>query len=320
MSSLSNLPYGSILDYWSEKLSDNPYRTKFLLTKVIEIFTFQSHSRSNRKEFMFRFTDFQEPINNFIPENPLLSIVIPAYIKTEKDKNDLTKLLESINKQTNLPYKVIVIDDYSPTNYLYPNNIISIKLPKNLGPAVARNLGKKIALNEKSDIIAFTDVDCILSDNWVETIISKFIKQKQYHILSGNTISFDKNWFGTYHNINGTLNGRKFKNCEKLLYGTTANLAITKEVAMSVDFSKNFPIAAGEDIEFCFKANKNGFAIKHINTMIVYHNFGYNNNFWNNLKQFRKQFKKYGQGEQILLKLIPEYYSYFDKTEEIPVM
>jgi len=36
-----------------------------------------------------------------------------------------------------------------------------------------------------------------------------------------------------------------------------------------------------------------------------------------NLKRFREQFKKYGQGEKYLLKEIPNYYDYFDRTEEI---
>jgi GT2 family glycosyltransferase len=200
-----------------------------------------------------------------------------------------------------------------------PTNLLFVGNKTNSGPAKARNLGKKIALENNSDIIAFTDTDCILSENWIETIINSFQNKKEFQILSGNTVSFDKNWFGVYHNLNGTLNGRKFKNSENLLYGTTANLAITKEVAQNIDFSEDFPLAAGEDIEFCFRANQAGFAITHIPQMIVFHNYGYANNLLKSLKLFYCQFKRYGQGEVTLLQKVPEYYAYFDKTEEIYV-
>jgi len=316
MSTLSNLPYGIILDYWYEKLKGKPYRNKFLLTKTVEVFTFKSHSGNGVSKH--NYFDFPKPIQNTVPDNPKVSIVIATHVKSEKDKQDLSNLILSIEKQTMQPNEVIIIDDCSPIIFTFPNNLKVERLPKNTGPAKARNIGKKIALEIGSDIIAFTDTDCILSENWISTIRQSFSEDKDFQILSGDTPAFDQGWFGTYHNINGTLNGRQFKNSEKLLYGTTANLAVTKEVAELIDFNENFPIAAAEDIEFCFKANKQGFAIKYLPTMTVFHNFGYNGQFLMNLKRFRQQFKKYGQGERILLKEIPNYYAYFERTNEIP--
>lgn len=316
MSSLSNLPYGKILDYWYEKLKGKSYRYKFLITKTIEVFTFKSHSNniSNRHNYF----EFPVSIKNIIPENPKLSIVIPTFIETAKDKQDIAALLQSINDQIQKPHKVIIIDDTSPITYTFPEAINVYQLKQNSWPAKARNIGKKIALDYNSDIIAFTDTDCILSNNWTETITQSFIERRELQILSGNTLAYDRNWFGTYHNINGTLNGRKLKNSENLLYGTTANLAITKQVTQNIDFNEEFPMAAGEDIEFCFKANQQGFKIKHIPTMTIFHNFGYQKNLIKNIIQFRRPFKKYAQGEKVLLKIIPNYYTYFDKTEEIP--
>jgi len=315
MSSLSNLPYGKILDYWFEKLKGRPYRFKFLITKTVEVFTFKSQSgRYNNK---FQFVNFPKPLKNNILKNANISIVIPTYIKSEKDKKDIQNLLESINKQSLKPKKVIIVDDCSPIDFQFPKDIIVHRLSQNSGPAKARNIGKQIAIEKQTDIIAFTDTDCILAEKWIETISKSFIHHKNYQILSGNTTSYDRHWFGEYHNINGTLNGRKLKNIDQLLYGTTANLAITKEVASKIDFNENFSFAAGEDIDYCFRANKNGFAIMHISNMTICHNYGYNGSFLKNLKMFRHQFKKYGQGERILLKEIPEYYAYFDMTEEI---
>lgn len=316
MSSLSNFPYGKILDYWYEKLSGKPYRYKFLLTKAVEVFTFKSHhGKGSNKHYC---SDFPIPIKNSVPVKPRLSIVIPSFLKSEKDRQDILNLLHSIDRQTLKPNEVIVIDDCSPINFTFPETVTVYRLEQNSGPAKARNIGKKLAVENGSDVIAFTDTDCILSEHWISTITQSFPDFKEFQILSGDTPAYDKVWFGTYHNINGTLNGRQLKNSERLLYGTTANLAVTREVATNIDFDENFPIAAGEDIEFCFKANKQGYTIKYIPTMTVYHHFGYNGQFFTNLKRFRLQFKKYGQGEKILLKEIPNYYSYFNTTEEIP--
>ncbi|WP_163217633.1 glycosyltransferase family 2 protein [Bacteroides sp. 224] len=319
MSSLSNVPYGKILDYWYERLSNNPFQIKFLLTKIIEIIAFKKYSTKQNNN-NYQYIDFPLPIANNIPQNPTISIVVPTYIKNQKDINDIENLLQSISKQSISPNNVIIVDDCSPIEYSFPKHIQVYRQPENSGPAKARNFGKKIALENNSDVIAFTDTDCILSKNWIEAIISEFQNSKKAQILSGNTISYDKNWFGIYHNINGTLNGRKFINSEQLLYGTTANLAITRQVAEDVNFNEEFPLPAGEDIEFCFRANQNGFAIKYNSQMVISHNYGYTTNLFQNLKSFNRQFRRYGQGETTLLNEIPEYYAYFDKTEEITAL
>ena len=316
MSSLSNLPYGKILDYWYEKLSGNKFRTRFILTKVIEVFSFKNSGAKNRKNY--EYIEFPKSRKNEVPLKPIISAVIPAYIKTEKDAKDLKNLISSLENQTLKPNYIILIDDCSPLTYSYSNSVSFYKLDKNSGPAKARNVGKEIALQYYSDIIAFTDSDCIVNENWIHCIFNSFINKRDFNILSGNTISYDHHWYGLYHNINGTLNGRQLINTDRLLYGTTANLAITSQVAANVHFNENFPFAAGEDIEFCFWSNKKGFAIKHIPEMVVQHNYGYSKNYLDSFNRFRKLFRKYGQGEKILLKEIPEYYAYFDRTSEIP--
>lgn len=316
MSSLSNLPYGQILDYWYERLSGHESRNRFILTKILEILIFKAHGSRSRNRGSF--TDFPAAKQNNVPVEPVVTIVIPAYINTNFDRNNLANLISSIKTQTRRPNNVVIVNDCSPLNIVADHFIEIHSLSKNSGPAAARNKGKEIALKLKSDIIAFADADCILSENWVQSIIDSFQRNKDFQILAGNTISHDTHWYGNYHNLNGTLNGRVLKNTDRLLYGTTANMAITRDVAEEVNFNEKFPIAAGEDIEFCFIANKKGFAIKHESAMTVKHNYGYSGNYFANVRRFRNLFKKYGQGERILLEVIPEYYAYFDRTVEIP--
>jgi len=317
MSSLSNLPYGKILDYWYEKLKKKPYRNKFLMSKIIEIYAFKRNSYNTKQLPKLSYEKFPEQIENKISVKNKLAIVVPVYVKNKIDLDKLNLLFNSFSMLSEKPDNIFIIDDCSPLKYDIPQNITFIRLKQNSGPAKARNVGIELSLKENNEIIAFTDSDCIVEPNWVSVLKKSFVNNKRFNILSGKVYSYDNNWFGKYHEINGTLNGRILNKKDKLLYGTTANLAITNLVASKIKFNEEFPLAAGEDIEFCFKANMNGFAIKHIPEMIVYHNFGYNGNLFKNLKEFMKLFSKYGKGEKILIEKIPNYYEYFNNTLEI---
>jgi len=317
MSSLSNLPYGKILDYWYEKLKKKSYRNKFLMSKVLEIYAFKRNSYNTKQLSKLSYKKIPEQMENTVSLNSKLAIVIPVYVINETDLGKLNLLFNSFSKLTEKPDNIFIIDDCSPLKYDIPRDVTFIQLEQNSGPAKARNIGLELSLKENYEIIAFTDSDCILEPNWVSVIKKSFVNNRKYNILSGKVKSYDQNWFGIYHEINGTLNGRILKGEDKLLYGTTANLAITNLVASKIKFNEEFPLAAGEDIEFCFDANMNGFAIKHIPEMIVYHNFGYNGNILKNLKEFMKLFSKYGKGEKILIEKIPNYYEYFNNTLEI---
>ncbi len=319
MSSISNLPYGKVLDYWYEKLRHHPFRNKFLLTKLLEVIVFKFYGASKSSSPIFEEVPLPQRQRQSIPENPTFSLVIPVFLRTAKDGNKLEALFQSIKELNPGPDHVIVVDDSSPIKFNYPKNFHLIEQEQNLGPAAARNAGKNKALEFNSEVIGFTDSDCLLTSNWVSEVMKVFSQDKFCSIISGHTRSFDKNWFGKYHDLNGTLNGRKFKESQNLLYGTTANLAIGAPIARVLDFNEHFPSAAGEDIEFCVKAILSGFAIRFNPQMVVFHNYGYNKNILHNGLCFFRQFKRYGEGERRLLEVIPGYYHLFDQTEEIVV-
>lgn len=316
MSSIANFPLVKTLNYWNKKLKGKKYRKRFLLTKTVEVLAFKKQCEDGYR-LQETYSEFPVPLKNMVSDNPSVSVVIPTYIRNKKDISDIANLMDSIERQTVKPDRIILVDDCSPEKFSIPDFINYVRLDRNAGPARARNTGKRIAVESGSDIIAFTDTDCILSDMWIENIIATFRRSQDFNILSGNTVSFDKNWFGKYHDINGTLNGRVFRDSDRLLYGTTANLAITSKVAGMIDFNETFPFAAGEDIDFCFRANMEGFAIKHAAEMTVFHHFGYSANPLKSISQFTNLFKKYGRGESLLLKEIPNYYSYLERTEGI---
>ena len=318
MSSFSDLPSYKTLKYWHKKLAGKPYRNRFLLTKLIEIGSFKRvKANNNNKSKKTTNVSLPTPKKHQLQSNPKLSLIIPVYVNSIYDLKKLELLFQSIENLVVNPDYVIIVDDHSTLKYSYPKEYIFYRNKTNKGPASSRNIGIEIAKKKATDIFAFTDSDCILSDNWVLNIKKVFNSDNKYNILSGQTLSKGDNWLSKYHQLNGTLNGRKFKNLNRLLYGTTANLAVTNQVVNEIKFNENFPNAAGEDIEFCFNANLKGFAIKHVPDMKIYHNYGYGKNIFKNLKIFIKQFRKYSKGEKVLLELIPNYYSYFNSSTEI---
>ncbi|RMH72667.1 MAG: glycosyltransferase family 2 protein [Gemmatimonadetes bacterium] len=308
--------YYRIWGYWSKKLKGHPDRAKFMALKFVEILIFALSPDAPPPDRP-PYKPFPPATKNAVPESPTIALVVPCYIKDEMGKQQLEMLIRTIQQQTRQPDWIILVDDASPFSYDLDSPVEIIRLAPNGGPARARNAGKARAEELGADIIAFTDSDCRLSPTWVETIIEAFQTSREFQILSGNTLSYGNSWFDNYHEINGTLNGRQFKDSNRLLYGTTANLAITRNVNQQIGFNDKFPSAAGEDIEFCFRANEFGYAIGYIPAMVVYHDFNYSNSLQDNLQKFVNLFRKYAAGQPRLLKIIPNYYDYLDKTEGI---
>ncbi|MEJ6949411.1 glycosyltransferase family 2 protein [Natronospora cellulosivora (SeqCode)] len=317
MSCLSMLPYSDVLKYWEDRI-ERKYKLPFILTKILEVYSFNRKKEKPKKITNSKAEIVEGFYESNLNENPLVAVIIPAYIKTDFDYNCLKRLVSKLRSQTYKIDNIIIVDDCSPYQYKLEDDLVFYKFNKNQGPANARNKGLEIALKNNADIIVFTDVDCIPEDNWVEKFINAFKKDSKAHILSGKTKSYNKTWLGKYHEINGTLNGRRFKDSDLLLYGPTCNLAIIQEAARSIRFNTEFPNAAGEDIDFCFSAIQQGFNIKYCDEAIINHDFGYKKlTFFKNIKSFMNQFGKYAKGEKILIDQIPEYYSYLNKTEEI---
>lgn len=318
MSCLVYLPYGQFLDACYEAaLRGDGRELKYLLTKAAATWAFRRHAKTRRPTVP---SPVQLPSfkTSNLPENPTLCVVTPAYIRNERDFSLLMRMLNSLEAQSERADHIIVVDDGSPHRYaLDTERFRHIRLEQNGGPAGARNVGKAEAARLGADLIAFIDTDCIASRNWIEEIRSHFRHDTQASVLSGRTLSYNDGWLGEYHDLDGTLNGRRFRESDFLLYGTTANLAITAEVGGANDFCEQYPDAAAEDIDFCFRAISNGFGIRHAEGMVVHHDYGYNGSVIGNIRRFLRQFQRYGKGERVLLLQIPDYYTYHAESISI---
>ena len=114
-----------------------------------------------------------------------VSIVIPTYNRAAS----LKETVESLFAQTYPAnkYEIIVCDDENSSDNTEEivkelmnktqHNLKYIKVKSEIkGPATARNAGINNSLGE---IIGFTDDDCIVSKNWIETAVKCFKKHKE---------------------------------------------------------------------------------------------------------------------------------------------
>jgi cellulose synthase/poly-beta-1,6-N-acetylglucosamine synthase-like glycosyltransferase len=102
---------------------------------------------------------------------PSVTVVVPAFNASAT----LSRCLDALKRQT-YPEglrTVIVVDDGSidNTRQIAAASGIQVLAQSNEGAAAARNLGARAA---KSDIILFTDSDCIPSNDWMAEMITPF--------------------------------------------------------------------------------------------------------------------------------------------------
>ena len=126
-----------------------------------------------------------------------ISIVIPTHNRVRK----LQQLLKSIEKLNSIPNEVIVVNDGSKDQTkiflkkweLQPHDFISIVFNNitSLGPGAARNIGIQLATSE---VIAFTDDDCIVLPSWISSIKNSTLwNEKKIAGIGGKVNHYRKN-------------------------------------------------------------------------------------------------------------------------------
>jgi len=122
---------------------------------------------------------------------PDISVVICSHNGASKIKDTLASLTnQSI---TNSRYEIIIVNDGSTDGLLSVLNEFEVKVisnTKNVGLAESRNIGLRAA---KSEIVAFTDDDCIPNSDWLEKILFHFNQEGDSMLgLSGKVTTAEK--------------------------------------------------------------------------------------------------------------------------------
>ncbi len=116
------------------------------------------------------------------PSRPLISVIVPAYNEQEQLPNCLLSLT---HQNTSLPYEVIVVVYKSEDDTFKIAKSFGVKtvLEKVKGRSYARQRGAMVA---KGKYLAFTEADCEVPEDWIQTICNYYKNNPQIIGFAGS--------------------------------------------------------------------------------------------------------------------------------------
>lgn len=237
------------------------------------------------------------------------SIIIPVYNRPDEMK----ELLDSLVKQTNKDFELVVVEDGSSISSedlckSYSDQIqISYYFKENQGPSIARNYGLAKA---KGNYYLFFDSDCILPPHYMETI-HKELSENFVDCYGGpdgameDFSNFQKavSYAMTSFFTTGGIRGGK-KQVHKF-HPRSFNLGFSKKV---YENTGGFPVTTmhpGEDMVFAIEVIKRGFETRLVRDAYVFHKRRIS------FKKFYKQVFGFGKTRYIISKHYPETFKIF---------
>ena len=224
------------------------------------------------------------------------SVIVPAY----NAEASLPSLLDSLSRQTIEDFETIVVDDGSEdgTGQIARSYGCSLIQPVgNHGPAYCRNMGANNALGE---VIAFTDSDCVVEHNWLETQ-QKHFSQNDCEAIMGKLVLMQSNFLGNSISAlgfpaGGSIGFDKIWKVDQQGFTnslSSCNCAIRKDIFWQIGgFDDSFPYAGGEDSYLAYLLRRKNYRIRYCPDVVAYHDA--RNSFQEFLKwQFRRGISTY---------------------------
>ncbi|SMC80142.1 glycosyltransferase [Moheibacter sediminis] len=236
-------------------------------------------------------------------ENLNISIIIAVYQRTD----ELRELLQSLIKQIDSDFEVVVVDDGSPEKLLSVTEEFNSKLniqyfyKENSGAGKSRNYGMESA---HGNYFIFLDSDTIAPENYIQSI-RKELKENYVDAFGGpdaadenfsdlqKAISFSMTSFLTTGGIRG---GKKHIG---KFQPRSFNMGISKEAFVKTGGFGELRI--GEDPDLSMILWENGFETRLFPESKVYHKRR------TSLKKFAKQVYQFGVARPILNQRHPNY-------------
>ncbi|MCG2712806.1 MAG: glycosyltransferase [Candidatus Omnitrophica bacterium] len=236
-----------------------------------------------------------------------ITLIVPFY----NAQQTILLCLESIFNQLMLPDQIILVDNVSTDNtvsrinkFIKEKNAakkILILSERKKGPAAARNKALSYA---QTDLIAFADADCILSNNWIEKILNHYEVNSKLRIITGKTYGYlPGNIIGKFMALEWYWIDRKRKKiCSKESKISLKDCALFRNSAYKAEvfdevgmLDERFSFA-GEDTDFRVRLMKKNIDIFFDSELKVFHKDR------SRLKQILKQIFLYGLAHPMIIK------------------
>lgn len=219
---------------------------------------------------------------------PDVTVVVPT-----RDRPDaLASCLSALDAQTLRSFEVVVVDDASRDP-----DAVAVVVARHpcarmvrgtgAGPAAARNLGVRAA---RADRICFTDDDCRPEPRWLAEIDACFGRGAQ--VVAGPTVAGTAGAVTTAAQTitNHLTDSSRDTDGSHVAFAPTSNLACHADVLAMLPFDERYPLAAGEDREWCRRLAGRGILIAYAPRATVAHHPTMT------LRAFWNQQVRYGRG------------------------
>lgn len=197
-----------------------------------------------------------------------ISFLVPTLGNRIKE---LKRLLNSLEQQTIVSFEIVIVvqDNYEEVKYICNtfNNlkILCIKSEKR-GLSINRNIGLSYCSGE---IIVLSDDDCWYPENAVQNISKEFKNEKVDVVLTKIYDVEKEQEYKKYDNVTYFINSKI-----KLMSRSSIEIAFRNNIK-KVGFDESFGLGAyfvcGEEIDFLLKIYENGYKIKYVPIISVYH-------------------------------------------------
>lgn len=223
--------------------------------------------------------------------SPAVTVVVP----TRDRPVPLALCLAALVAQDVGPVEIVVVDDGSRDDRAVARVVAATPGARLLrvrgrGPAAARNLGAQVAA---APVVCFTDDDCTPVTGWAASLLA--VLDEGAAVAAGPTRNADpRAWSAaaaqtiTNHLVDRSRQGPERQ--QTVGFVPTCNLAARVDTARAIPFDEEFPLAAGEDRDWCARLVDAGIAIRWVPAAEVVH---HQDLPW---RKFWRQQVRYGHG------------------------
>ena len=220
---------------------------------------------------------------------PALAVVVP----TRDRPTALAACLAALDAQVGVSLDVVVVDDASVdadavAAVVAAHDRARLVRGAGRGPAAARNLG---AAHARAPYVCFTDDDCRPGPAWLATLHARLSAGAR--VVAGPTRPADAGdavMVAAQTITNFLVDASYDARAGTVTFAPTSNLACTVDVHRTLPFDEDYPLAAGEDRDWCDRLADLGIAIAYEPAAWVDHAPDLS------LRTFWRQQARYGRG------------------------
>ncbi|HEY8527383.1 MAG TPA: glycosyltransferase [Acidimicrobiales bacterium] len=220
---------------------------------------------------------------------PQVSVVVP----TRDRPGPLAACLAAVEAQTVESFEVVVVDDASSDPAAVAEVVAAAPHARLVrgagrGPAAARNRGAAAA---RAPILCFTDDDCRPTPTWAAALARRLDAGADAAAGATHNARPDNPYAAASQAITNHLTRSSLDPATgAVAFAPTCNLACRADVHRALPFDETFPLAAGEDRDWCARLADRGIAIAYEPEAVVAHHQDLS------LRTFWRQQVRYGRG------------------------